>query len=165
MKILHLACLNNDPEIQPNMDPKCNTVGGEPPISPRHLASLPRLFVVTEKDGEGLTGCLVSATQDGGVGLRWSCSSRRTSKNRSPIDKWPYPPAGSYIGGVAVVRYPLAGSWVELLGVTRRIQFTWQRVKSCHYRLMFEKNLKFQNLWYKAEQIPVIQGGGLSAGL
>ena len=31
MKILHLACLNNDPEIQPNMDPKCNPVGGEPP--------------------------------------------------------------------------------------------------------------------------------------
>ena len=30
MKILHLACLNNDPEIQPNMDPKCNPVGGEP---------------------------------------------------------------------------------------------------------------------------------------
>ena len=32
MKILHLACLNNDPEIQPNMDPKCNPVGGEPLI-------------------------------------------------------------------------------------------------------------------------------------
>ena len=32
MKILHLACLNNDPEIQPNMDPKCNPVGGEPHI-------------------------------------------------------------------------------------------------------------------------------------
>ena len=31
MKFLHLACLNNDPEIQPNMDPKCNPVGGEPP--------------------------------------------------------------------------------------------------------------------------------------
>ena len=31
MKILHLACLNNDPEIQPNMDLKCNPVGGEPP--------------------------------------------------------------------------------------------------------------------------------------
>ena len=30
MKILHLACLNDDPEIQPNMDPKCNPVGGEP---------------------------------------------------------------------------------------------------------------------------------------
>ena len=30
MKILHLACLNNDPEIQPNMGPKCNPVGGEP---------------------------------------------------------------------------------------------------------------------------------------
>ena len=29
MNILHLACLNNDPEIQPNMDPKCNPVGGE----------------------------------------------------------------------------------------------------------------------------------------
>ena len=32
MKILHLACLNNDPEIQPNMGPKCNPVGGEPLI-------------------------------------------------------------------------------------------------------------------------------------
>ena len=32
MKILHLACLNNDPEIPPNMDPKCNPVGGEPHI-------------------------------------------------------------------------------------------------------------------------------------
>ena len=32
MKILHLACLNNDPEIQPIMDPKCNPVGGEPHI-------------------------------------------------------------------------------------------------------------------------------------
>ena len=32
MKILHLACLNNDPEIQPNMDLKCNPVGGEPHI-------------------------------------------------------------------------------------------------------------------------------------
>ena len=32
MKILHLACLNNDPEIQPNMGPKCNPVGGEPHI-------------------------------------------------------------------------------------------------------------------------------------
>ena len=31
MKILHLACLNNDPEIQYNMGPKCNPVGGEPP--------------------------------------------------------------------------------------------------------------------------------------
>ena len=31
MKILHLASLNNDPEIQPNMGPKCNPVGGEPP--------------------------------------------------------------------------------------------------------------------------------------
>ena len=30
MKILHLSCLNNDPEIQPNMGPKCNPVGGEP---------------------------------------------------------------------------------------------------------------------------------------
>ena len=30
MKILHLACLNNDPEIQTNMGPKCNSVGGEP---------------------------------------------------------------------------------------------------------------------------------------
>ena len=30
MKILHLACLNSDPEIQPNMGPKCNSVGGEP---------------------------------------------------------------------------------------------------------------------------------------
>ena len=30
MKILHLACLNNDPEIQPKMGPKCNPVGGEP---------------------------------------------------------------------------------------------------------------------------------------
>ena len=30
MEILHLACLNNDPEIQPNMGPKCNPVGGEP---------------------------------------------------------------------------------------------------------------------------------------
>ena len=30
MKILHLACFNNDPEIQPNIDPKCNPVGGEP---------------------------------------------------------------------------------------------------------------------------------------
>ena len=30
MNIFHLACLNNDPEIQPNMDPKCNPVGGEP---------------------------------------------------------------------------------------------------------------------------------------
>ena len=32
MKILHLAYLNNDPEIQPNMGPKCNPVGGEPHI-------------------------------------------------------------------------------------------------------------------------------------
>ena len=32
MKILHLACLNNDPEIQPNMGPKCNPFGGEPHI-------------------------------------------------------------------------------------------------------------------------------------
>ena len=32
MNILHLACLNNDPEIQPNMGPKCNPVGGEPHI-------------------------------------------------------------------------------------------------------------------------------------
>ena len=30
MKIFHLASLNNDPEIQPNMGPKCNPVGGEP---------------------------------------------------------------------------------------------------------------------------------------
>ena len=30
MKYLHLACLNNDPEIQPNMGPKCNPVGREP---------------------------------------------------------------------------------------------------------------------------------------
>ena len=30
MKILHLACLNNDPEIQPNVGLKCNPVGGEP---------------------------------------------------------------------------------------------------------------------------------------
>ena len=30
MKILHLACFNNDPEIPPNMDPKGNPVGGEP---------------------------------------------------------------------------------------------------------------------------------------
>ena len=30
MKILHLVSLNNDPEIQPNMGPKCNPVGGEP---------------------------------------------------------------------------------------------------------------------------------------
>ena len=30
MKVLHLACLNNDPEIQPNMGRKCNPVGGEP---------------------------------------------------------------------------------------------------------------------------------------
>ena len=31
MKILHIAYSNNDPEIQPNMGPKCNPVGGEPP--------------------------------------------------------------------------------------------------------------------------------------
>ena len=30
MKIVHIACLNIDPEIQPNMGPKCNPVGGEP---------------------------------------------------------------------------------------------------------------------------------------
>ena len=30
MKILHLACLNNDPEIQANMGPKCASVSGEP---------------------------------------------------------------------------------------------------------------------------------------
>ena len=30
MKILHLVCLNDDPEIPPNMGPKCNPVGGEP---------------------------------------------------------------------------------------------------------------------------------------
>ena len=30
MKTLHLACLNNDPEIQPNMGSKCNPIGGEP---------------------------------------------------------------------------------------------------------------------------------------
>ena len=33
MEILYLACLNNDPEIQPNMGPKCNPVGGEPLMS------------------------------------------------------------------------------------------------------------------------------------
>ena len=27
-----LACLNNDPDIQPHMGPKCNPVGGEPPM-------------------------------------------------------------------------------------------------------------------------------------
>ena len=36
MKILHLACLNNDPEIQPNMGPKCNPVGGEPLMQFNH---------------------------------------------------------------------------------------------------------------------------------
>ena len=37
MKILHLACLNNDPEIEPFSGPKCAPVGGEPHI---HLAML-----------------------------------------------------------------------------------------------------------------------------
>ena len=32
MKILHLSCLNNDPEIQPYLGPKCAPVGGEPLI-------------------------------------------------------------------------------------------------------------------------------------
>ena len=30
MKFLHLACLNNDPETQPILGPKCAPVGGEP---------------------------------------------------------------------------------------------------------------------------------------
>ena len=29
--ILHLTCLNNDPNIYPFLDPKCAPVGGEPP--------------------------------------------------------------------------------------------------------------------------------------
>ena len=37
MKILHLACLNNDPEIQTNMSPKCNPVGGEPLSKKKYL--------------------------------------------------------------------------------------------------------------------------------
>ena len=44
MKILHLACLNNDPEIQPNMDPKCNPVGGEPHTDPYWTSSTGRIF-------------------------------------------------------------------------------------------------------------------------
>ena len=30
MTVLHLACLNNDPEIQPFLGPKCAPTGGEP---------------------------------------------------------------------------------------------------------------------------------------
>ena len=33
MTILHLACLNNDPEMQSNMGLKCNPVSGEPLIN------------------------------------------------------------------------------------------------------------------------------------
>ena len=43
MKILHLACLNNDPEIQPNMDPKCNPVGGEPLMSSKYFTKIIKL--------------------------------------------------------------------------------------------------------------------------
>ena len=32
MEILHLACLNNNPEIQLYLGPKCAPVGGEPHI-------------------------------------------------------------------------------------------------------------------------------------
>ena len=32
MTILHLACLNNEPEIYPFLGPKCAPVGGEPHI-------------------------------------------------------------------------------------------------------------------------------------
>ena len=46
MKILHLACLNNDPEIQPNMDPKCNPVGGEPHILYNQIVTIVSLVVV-----------------------------------------------------------------------------------------------------------------------
>ena len=45
MKILHLACLNNDPEIQPNMGPKCNPVGGEPHI----LKAIVRAVILTPR--------------------------------------------------------------------------------------------------------------------
>ena len=31
MKILHQACLNNGPEFQSFLGPKCAPVGGEPP--------------------------------------------------------------------------------------------------------------------------------------
>jgi len=48
-----------------------------PPTATPHLAALPRLFVVTEREGEGLTGNLVRVAPSGAVQLTpvWSLAS------------------------------------------------------------------------------------------
>ena len=66
MTILLLACLNNDPEIRPNMGPKCNPVGGEPPnIGPKcnPVGGEPLISSVLTEEGEAnkLQGAAVSA--------------------------------------------------------------------------------------------------------
>ena len=62
MKILHLACLNNDPEIQPNMGPKCIFVGGEPHFS-KLLCDLTKIFLHQQTYGrphKGYVWCPLS---------------------------------------------------------------------------------------------------------
>ena len=44
MKILYLACFNNDPEIQIFLGPKCAPVGGGPPIYYPPLPSMTPLY-------------------------------------------------------------------------------------------------------------------------
>jgi len=58
-----------------------NTAELFPPSSLPHLASLPRLFVVTEREGEGLTGNYVTVSPSGGVTLTpvWTLESPGTS--------------------------------------------------------------------------------------